>query len=84
MGRSITPENRPAGITGMGTAPPPLVDNALRKRTEKCMGVCTESATGLDCKWDQGVPPPMDFGSGPILGRVRVKHPILHQLGRIP
>ncbi len=56
--RPITSENRPAGVTSLGAAPPPLADNALRKRAEKrlCMGA--ESATVLNCKGDKVCLPP--------------------------
>ncbi len=83
MGRSITPKDRPVGVTGMGTAPT-LADNVLRKRSEERLSMCAESATVLDREWDQGVPPPMELGSGPLRGLVGVKLPILQQLGRIP
>ncbi len=65
----------------MGAAPLTLADNALRKRTEERLRVCAESATVLNCKWDQGVPPTMNLGSGPLRDLVSVELLILHQLG---
>ena len=82
--RPITPENCPAGATSMGAAPPPFADNALRKRAEErlCMGA--KSATFLNCKWDQGVPSPMDPGSMMFRDLVGVECLVLHQLDCIP
>jgi hypothetical protein len=48
----------------MGAAPPPLADSALRKRAEERMCMGAESATVLNCKWDQGVPPPWILEAG--------------------
>ena len=82
--RPITFKNCPAGVTSLGAAPPLLADSALRKRADErlCMGA--ESATVLNCKWDQGVPSPMDPGSMLLRDLVGVEFPVLYQLGCIP
>ena len=76
--RPVIHENFPAGATSLGAAPPPLADNALRKRAEKRMCMGAEFATILNWKWDHGVPPPMDLGSKPLRDLVGVKFPVFH------
>ncbi len=62
--RPVAPENFPAGATSLGAAPPPLADSALRKRAEERLCIGAEFAAILNCKWDQGVPPPCILAAG--------------------